>query len=155
MKIKIVTTGKERDTSIALLSAILSDEMTLYFKTRKFEWNFSEDGFIELNKFFKKQYVELEETIDLISERINKLGGKAIAIMKGFTKLTRLKESPKMHPAQDEMMKELLNDYEAVIVELKKDITGCTTKNKGISDFLFRILKQHETTTSWLKKYIA
>jgi starvation-inducible DNA-binding protein len=140
----------------SLLSTILSDEMTLYIKTRKFHWNVSGDSFMELHKLFQSQYTELEETIDLVAERISKLGGKTIGTSKEFAKLTRLKESPGKYPSQKEMMKELLSDHESVIKELRKDIDECTNTNKdaGTTDFLTGVMEQHETTAWILRRYL-
>ena len=73
---KIGITEKDLDKSIELLSVILSDEMTLYIKTRKFHWNVCGESFMELHKLFEQQYKDLEEIIDLVAERISKLGGK-------------------------------------------------------------------------------
>lgn len=156
MKPQIGITEKHLDKSISLLSTILSDEMTLYIKTRKFHWNVSGESFMELHKLFQSQYTELEETIDLVAERINKLGGKTIGTSKEFAKLTRLKESPGEYPSQKEMLKELLSDHESVIKELRKDIEECTDKNKdaGTTDFLTGIMEQHETTAWILRRYL-
>ncbi|MDP1725249.1 MAG: DNA starvation/stationary phase protection protein [Bacteroidota bacterium] len=156
MKPEIGITEKNLGKSIELLSVVLADEMTLYVKTRKFHWNVSGESFMELHKLFQGQYTELEETIDLVAERINKLGGKTIGTMKEFTALTRLKEAAGKYPSQKEMMKELLGDHEAVIIELRKDITICNEKNKdaGTTDFLTGLLEQHETTAWVLRRYL-
>jgi len=156
MKPEIGITEKNLDKSISLLSTLLSDEMTLYVKTRKFHWNVSGQSFMELHKLFESQYTELEETIDLVAERINKLGSKTIGTMKEFTELSRLKESPDKYPAQKEMIKELLNDHESVIIQVRKDIEECNEKNKdlGTIDFLTGILQQHETTAWVLRRYL-
>lgn len=156
MKPKIGITEKNLVKSIDLLSIVLADEMTLYIKTRKFHWNVSGESFMELHKLFQNQYTELEETIDLIAERINKLGGKTIGTMKEFSKLTRLKEAPDKYPLQKEMIKELLNDHESVIIELRKDIEVCNKKNEdaGTTDFLTGVMEQHETTAWILRRYL-
>jgi starvation-inducible DNA-binding protein len=156
MKPAIGITEKNLDKSIALLEIILSDEMTLYVKTRKFHWNVSGESFMELHKLFQAQYTELEEIIDLVAERINKLGGKTIGTMKEFLHNTRLKESPGKYPSQKEMMKDLLDDYEGLIVHLRKDIDESTDKNKdaGTTDFLTGIMEQHETTAWILRRYL-
>jgi starvation-inducible DNA-binding protein len=157
MNPKIGITDKHLHKSIILLSTILSDEMTLYIKTRKFHWNVCGESFMELHKLFQGQYTGLEETIDQIAERINKLGGKTIGTMQEFLSLTRLKESPEKYPSQKEMMKELLNDHESVIVELRKDIDKCANQNKdaGTTDFLTGILEEHETTAWILRRYLS
>ncbi len=156
MKPQIGLTEKNLSKSIDMLSIVLSDEMTLYIKTRKFHWNVSGESFMELHKLFQSQYTELEETIDLIAERISKLGGNTIGTMKEFSKLTRIKESPDKYPNQKEMIKELLSDHESLIIELRKDVEEGTNKNKdfGTIDFLTGIIQEHETTAWVLRRYL-
>lgn len=155
MKPEIGISEKHLDKSIALLSVILADEMTLYIKTRKFHWNVRGESFMELHKLFQSQYTELEENIDLIAERISKLGGKTIGTMKEYAEETRLKEFPNKYPNQKEMLKELLADHESVIVNLRDDINTCAIKNKdaGTADFLTGLMEQHETTAWVLRRY--
>lgn len=156
MKPQIGISEKHLSVSIEMLSIILADEMVLYVKTRKFHWNVSGESFMELHKLFQNQYTELEENIDLIAERIGKLGGKTIGTMHEFANLTRLKESPNKYPNQKDMMKELLEDYETLIVEIRKDIETCNEKNKdaGTVDFLTAVMEQHESTAWVLRRYL-
>lgn len=156
MKPAIGISQERLDSSVSILSVILSDEVTLYTKTRKFHWNVSGESFMELHKLFQSQYTELEETIDEIAERIGKLGGKTIGTMKEFREHTRLKESPNVYPSQKEMLKELLGDHEALIVELRKDIEICDEINNdaGTTDFLTGVMEQHETTAWILRRYL-
>jgi starvation-inducible DNA-binding protein len=156
MKPDIGITKKDLGESTSMLSVVLADEMTLYIKTRKFHWNVSGESFMELHKLFQAQYSELEETIDLVAERINKLGDKTIGTMREFIELSRLKEAPDKYPAQKDMMRELLDDHESLIVHLRKDIDACIKNNKdaGTTDFLTGILQQHETTAWILRRYL-
>jgi starvation-inducible DNA-binding protein len=157
MKPEIGIAKKDLSGSVSMLSVVLADEVTLYTKTRKFHWNVSGESFMELHKLFQAQYTELEETIDEVAERINKLGGKTIGTMKEFVALTRLKESPDKYPNQKDMMKELLDDHDSVIALLRKDIDTCTKKSNdvGTVDFLTGVLQQHETTAWILRRYLS
>ncbi|MEO8234150.1 MAG: DNA starvation/stationary phase protection protein [Flavobacterium sp.] len=142
--------------NINLLSVILSDEMTLYIKTRKFHWNVAGESFMELHKLFEKQYSELEQVIDEVAERINKLGGKTIGTMNEFTLLSRIVEHPNKYPVQEAMISELLSDHEILIAELRKDIDICTDESHdaGTADLLTGILQQHETIAWILRRYL-
>jgi starvation-inducible DNA-binding protein len=155
MKPEIGISEKHLHKNVSILSVLLADEMTLYIKTRKFHWNVSGESFMELHKLFEHQYSELEETIDAVAERINKLGGKTIGTMKEFSELTRLKENPDKYPNQKDMLKELLKDHDALIVELRKNIEE-SDKNKdaGTTDFLTGIMQEHETTAWVLRRYL-
>ena len=156
MKPHIGIAEKNLDKSIKVLTILLSDEMTLYTKTRKFHWNVSGPSFMELHQLFQHQYTELEETIDLIAERINKLGGKTIGTLKEFAEHTRLSESPDKYPNQTEMLKELLADHEQLITDMRKDIEDASDKSKdmGTIDFLVGLMEQHETTAWILRRYL-
>lgn len=154
MKPQIGITEKNLAISIEMLSTILADEMILYVKTRKFHWNVSGESFMELHQLFQHQYEALEELIDAIAERISKLGGKTIGTMHEFSNLTRLKESPNKYPSQKEMLKELLTDYETLIIEIREDIESSKHKDVVTIDFLTKIMEQHETTAWVLRRYL-
>lgn len=156
MKPEIGITEKNLHKSVKILTVLLADEMTLYIKTRKFHWNVSGASFMELHQLFQSQYTELEEVIDLIAERINKLGGNTIGTLKEFAEYTRIAESPDKYPEQFDMLKELLCDHEQLITDMRKDIVMATEKGKDIGtiDFLTGILEQHETTAWVLRRYL-
>ena len=143
--------------SIDLMSVILSDEMTLYIKTRKFHWNVAGESFMELHKLFETQYAELEIIIDEVAERINKLGGKTIGTMNEFTLLSRIVEHPNKYPVQKAMISELLSDHEMIISELRKDIDVCADEchDVGSADLLTGILQQHESIAWILRRYLS
>ncbi len=156
IKPEIGISGIDLSESINLLSRVLADEMLLYVKTRKFHWNVSGQSFMELHKLFQSQYTELEETIDEIAERINKLGGKTIGTMSEFLDITRLKELPGIYTNQQDMMIELLNDHETLAKELRNDVEeiDMNYKDIGTIDFMTGILQQHETTAWILRRYM-
>jgi len=155
MKPDIGISEKNLAHTVAILSTVLSDEMMLYVKTRKFHWNVSGDSFMELHKLFEKQYVELEESIDAVAERINKLGSKTIGTMNEFSKHSNIKETPGKYPGSKEMLKELLKDNETIVQLLRKGVENCSGsfKDAGTADFLTGLMEQHETTAWVLRRY--
>jgi starvation-inducible DNA-binding protein len=156
MKPEIGITEKHLTSNVALLSTILSDEMTLYVKTRKSHWNVSGESFMELHKLYETQYKQMEEFIDEIAERIGKLGGRTIGTMDEFSKLATIKEHPGKYSSSKETLLELLKDHETVIVELRKAVDECDEKNKdaGTVDFLTGLMEEHETMAWVLRRYV-
>jgi starvation-inducible DNA-binding protein len=154
---KIGLSEESIEKTIKLLEVVLSDEMTLYVKTRKFHWNVTGQSFMEYHKLFEAHYSELEQLIDNVAERIGKLGGKTIGTMNEFSSLTRIKEHPNKYPVQNAMLTELLNDHKTIIYELRKDIDICTDEchDAGTADLLTGILQQHETIAWILRRYLS
>ena len=155
MKPNIGIPEKKLNAITELLSIVLATAVTLYTKTRKFHWNVSGESFMELHKLFENQYKILEESIDEIAERINKLGSKTIGTMQEFGKLSAVKESPGKYPTSTEMLKELLKDHETIIIFLRKSIDECEEKFKdaGTTDFLTGLMEEHETIAWTLRRY--
>ena len=155
MKPNIGISEKNLQAITGILSNVLADAMILYSKTRKFHWNVKGESFMELHKLFEGQYTQLEEAIDEIAERINKLGSPVIGTLKEFLQHSSLKETAGKYPNRDEMLKELLNDHETVIKALRKNIDECTEKYKdaGTADFLTGLMEKHETIAWTLRRY--
>lgn len=156
MKPNIGISEKNLNNINTLLSTVLSNEMTLYIKTRKFHWNVSGESFMELHKLFEGQYKQLEQAIDEIAERISKLGGNTIGTMEEFMSRSSIKERPGKYSSSKDMIKELLQDHETIIVELRNDIDECDGKLKdaGTTDFLTGLMIEHETISWTLRRYL-
>ncbi|CAN5459750.1 Dps family protein [soil metagenome] len=156
MKPNIGLTDKNITALTTMLSKVLADSVVLYTKTRKFHWNVKGESFMELHKLFEGQYDKLEESIDEIAERINKLGSPTIGTMQEFLKITSLKEAPGKYPAQKDMLKELLADNETIIISLRKNIDEADKKlgDAGTADFLTGLMQEHETIAWTLRRYL-
>jgi starvation-inducible DNA-binding protein len=153
---KIGLPAKDLKSITSLLCNVLADAVILYTKTRKFHWNVSGNSFMELHKLFEVQYTKLEHSIDEIAERINKMGTKTPGTMEEFLQLGSLKEAPGKYPGQLQMIRELLNDHESVIVQLRKYSDDCDEKynDKVTADFLIDLVKEHETIAWTLRRYL-
>jgi starvation-inducible DNA-binding protein len=156
MKPNIGISGKNLKDIVELLSDLLSNEMVLYVKTRKFHWDVAGETFMELHKLFENQYTQLETSIDEVAERIGKLGGKTIGTMNEFLKRSSLKESPGKYPSWQNMIKELMEDHETVIILLRKGVEDCQERYKdaGTADFLTKLMEDHETIAWKLRRYL-
>ncbi len=155
MKPKIGLSQKELNDVVDILSITLANAVTVYTKTRKFHWNVCGESFMELHKLFENQYKMLEESIDIVAERISKLGSKTIGTMKEFEKLATIKEYPGKYPTSKEMILELLIDHESIVVETRKSIEECTKKynDVGTIDMLTSLIREHETIAWTLRRY--
>lgn len=156
MKPNIGITDKNLKAICTVLNNCLADSHILYFKLRKYHWNLKGDNFMELHKVFENQYVQVQEAIDEIAERVSQLGGIAIGTSSEFADLSSLKENPGKNPTDNmEMVKELLQDHEIIIQSLRKDVdeVGETLKDQGTADFLTGLMEDHEKMAWILRRY--
>ena len=80
----------------------------------------------------------------------------SIGTTKEFASMSQLKESPGKYPSSIEMVKELLADHEAVIIQLRKNVDDCDKKYKdsGTADFLTGLMEKEETIAWTLRRYL-
>ena len=105
-----------------ILNKLLSDEHVLYIKTRNAHWNVESPDFMAVHKFFESQYIQLEEIIDQVAERIRSVDHYAIGTMTDYLKLTQLNEESRENNNSISYIKDLNGVHEAVIIELRENI---------------------------------
>ena len=156
MKANIGIAEKNSQAVANRLNILLADEQVLYTKTRNYHWNVEGSNFMEMHKFYEGLYTELAETIDEIAERIRTIGHFAQGRLKDYLKAANLEEQ-EYTSKQDEQLNNLLEDHETIARYLRKDIGDFDTKykDKGSSDFVTAVLKQHEKWAWFIRAYIS
>lgn len=144
-----INTGiaKAKATKVAaLLNVLLADEYLLYTKTLNYHWNVYGPDFKALHVFFQEQYEAMLTIVDDVAERVRSVGGVSHGTMTEFMKHTRLKEKAGEVPAPLAMIKNLLDDHEAIIRSLRTDLVDCDKKyeDMGTSNFLTDLMEKHE-----------
>ncbi len=155
MKANIGISEKNLLETAKVLNTLLADEFVLYAKTRNYHWNVTGPSFSELHKFFEGQYEQLGEIMDSVAERVRMLGHFSLGSLRAFLKATRLTEGQDETNAQ-KMIQNLLDDHEAIIRAVRKDIDIVTDKYKdsGSADFLTGIMEDHEKMAWMLRSYL-
>lgn len=156
MKTTIGIKEKDMQAVAAILNKLLADEHVLYVKSRNAHWNVEGPDFHAQHLFFETIYDQLGETIDEIAERIRSIGHYAVGTMKEFLSLTELSEIRHAKNDSQGYIKELLADFEAVIIYIRGqiDLVGETHKDAGTEDFLVGIIEQHEKTAWMLRAHL-
>src|SRR5215467_13968261 len=72
--------SKVRQTNSGKLNQILADTMTLRDMYKKHHWQVSGPTFYQLHLLFDKHFGDQVELVDALAERIQTLGGVAIAM---------------------------------------------------------------------------
>ncbi len=151
---KIETAERKIESVTLLLSALLSNEISLYVKTRRFDWNVSKVNSLEMHKLFQFQYVQLEKSIKEITQRINKLGSRSVNTMNEILRLSPINEAPKHYPGSKGMIRDLLADHETAIANLRNDIGVIFEKynDADTADFLIFRMEAHEVMAQFLRR---
>lgn len=148
---------KEKDSAAvaAILNKLLADEHVLYMKIRNAHWNIEGPDFHAQHLFFEIIYDEIAEVIDEIAERTRAIGHYAVGTLKQYLELTQLTELKYTKNDSQGYIKELLGDFESIIISLREQITIVEDHNDaGTEDFLVGILEKHEKTAWMLRSHL-
>jgi starvation-inducible DNA-binding protein len=112
---RIALARKSRAESVAVLNQILADTMTLRDLYKKHHWQASGATFYQLHLLFDKHHAEQEELIDAIAERVQTLGGIAIAMAADVAQATLIARPPKDREQPSRQLARLVDAHERVL----------------------------------------
>ena len=156
MKTEIGLTEKDSYSIANELSKILADESVLCLKTKNAHWNIEGADFYEKHLLFESQFKQLDVLIDSIAERIRSIGHYAPASLKDFLGLTHLTEESREKNDSNGFIKELLQDHESIVINLRGNIETFSLSNTdfGTIDFITGIMETHEKMAWFLRSHL-
>lgn len=128
---KLGLSDENRMSMIKTLRSLLADNYVLYTKTLNFHWNVQGKLFSQLHAFFKMLYEHLQDSNDLLAERIRSLGGFSPGSLQEFLSLTQLKENEGKALPYMQMLTFVLADLETII----RSVRTATEQSAEINDW--------------------
>ncbi|MGI4852118.1 MAG: Dps family protein [Janthinobacterium lividum] len=154
MTIDIGISLENRDQIQSALFKILASYYILLIKTQNYHWNIQTPHFLSYHKMLEDQYKELQDVIDLVAERIRKLGFPVKANTQKFCDHSAVQEE-RQNPNASEMLSILNQDRETVIKLIRNTLTEIeNTKDEGTADMLTSQLRDHEKTAWILRSHL-
>ena len=106
-----------RKDSVHKLNQVLADTMMLRDMYKKHHWQVSGHTFYQLHLLLDKHYTEQSELVDTIAERIQALGGVAIALPQDVAEQTRVERAPIHREEVPVQLSRLLEAHELILKE--------------------------------------
>ncbi|WP_373896084.1 Dps family protein [Virgibacillus natechei] len=140
---------------INFLNQLVSNYFVMYVKLHRYHWFVQGRHFFQLHEMFEEMYQTFADDLDEIAERILMIDGKPLATMSKFLKETTLNEA-NADDKEDEMIAQLVQDYEQIISEIKDGIDLAEEeKDEPTIDMLISLEAKLEKYVWMLKAYRA
>jgi len=104
-----------RHSSVTMLNQLLADTMTLRDMYKKHHWQVVGPTFYQLHLLYDKHFEEQSEFVDTIAERIQILGGVAVAMAHDVAELTSLPRVPRDREEAPVQVSRLLSAHQAIL----------------------------------------
>lgn len=146
-----------RSESCALVNQILADTIILYHLYKKHHWMMRGHTFYQLHLLLDKHAGEQIELIDAMGERVQTLGGVAIADPRHVAEVTKLKRPPNGVEEVPVMLSRLLEAHELIISELREAIDKtAANQDSGTNDLLVsQVLRTNELQVWFLAEHLV
>ena len=106
--------------SVEALNQVLVDTMTIRDMYKKHHWQVAGHTFYQLHLLFDKHYEEQSELVDLLAERVQRLGGITLAMAADVAETTNIERPPRGREEVPVQISRLLEAHEIILKEARE-----------------------------------
>jgi starvation-inducible DNA-binding protein len=146
-----------RAKSVAALNRLLAHTMALRDLYKKAHWQTSGATFYELHLLFDKHYEQQLELMDALAERVQTLGGVAIALAADVVEETRIARAPRGRESPVNQLQRLLDAHEIVLEEARPLAREAEARgDEGTNDLIVsQVVRTHELQSWFVGEHLA
>jgi starvation-inducible DNA-binding protein len=152
--------GLDEDVRLAStqnLNQVLADTLSIRDLYKKHHWQVSGHTFYQLHLLLDKHYEEQVELVDILAERIQALGGIAIALSADVAEQTRIERAPIHREEPPVQISRLLEAHEVILKESREYAKAATDAgDDGTNDVLVsNIIRTNEAQVWFLSEHLV
>ncbi len=146
-----------RQASVQVLNQLLSDTIVLRDLYKKHHWQMSGPTFYQLHLLLDKHYEEQAVLVDALAERIQILGGIAVAMAHDVAEMTRIERPPRGREEVPVQLSRLLDAHEIILSDARKSAkTTEQNGDSGTSDLLVSdVVRTNEMQVWFLAEHLV
>jgi starvation-inducible DNA-binding protein len=129
----------------AALNPLIADAFALYTKTKNYHWHVSGPHFRDYHLLLDEQADVILESIDILAERVRKIGGTTIRSIQHISELQSIPDEKEEAVMPMQMVHRLLSDNRQMAEAQRAAIEVCEkNRDKPTGNLLQEILDQTE-----------
>jgi starvation-inducible DNA-binding protein len=139
-----------RAESVKAVNQILVDTMVLRDLYKKHHWQMSGPTFYSLHLLLDKHWEEQTELVDKLAERVQTLGGIAIAMAHDVAEMTKIDRPPRGREEVPVQLSRLLEAHEQILIQAHQAAKRAAERgDDGTNDLLASEVIPHNEMQVW------
>ena len=127
------------------VNPLIADAFALYVKTKNFHWHLSGSHFRDYHLLFDEQADVLFDSIDVMAERVRRVGGTTIRSISHISQLQTIQDDNDEFVPAGEMVRRLIDDDAHIAQNIRDAIEVCDkNRDSATSNSLQGILDNVE-----------
>lgn len=140
---------KARQSVTEVLNPIVADAFALYVKCKNFHWHMSGAHFRDYHLLLDEQADQVFAMIDVLAERVRKLGGTTIRSISQIASLQKIKDDNDLFVEPRDMMKRLLEDNKEYAARLRAAHQVCDDNNDVATASVLEVFIDETERRTW------
>lgn len=147
---------KARRELTKAINPLIADIFALFVKTKNYHWHVSGHHYRDYHLLLDEQATQLFAMIDILAERVRKLGGTTIRSIGEIARLQKIKDDNTQYVKPNDMLIKLMNDNKELVKRMRDihaicdkygDIATASLLENFIDEGEHRIWFLYETAT--------
>ncbi len=119
---------KDRRAIAQVINPLLADTFALFVKTKNFHWHMSGRHYRDYHLLLDEQSEQIFAMIDVLAERVRKLGEKTIQSIGQIKELQKINDVNETMSAE-KMLNDLLQDNKGFLIRMRAAHAVCSESN--------------------------
>ena len=137
------------------LNQLLSNLVVEYHKLQNFHWYVKGKDFFPVHAKLEELYDYVNEAVDEVAEHLLMIGGKPKASLKEFLEAASIKEAESKSIVSSDVFKEVLNDFELLLSEVKEIKQAADQKDEYVISSLMDEYIIQFAKSIWMIKQVV
>lgn len=131
------------------INPLVADAFSLYVKTKNFHWHMSGSHFRDYHLLFDEQAAQIFAMIDVLAERVRKLGGTTIRSIGHISRLQKVKDSDEVFLQPEKMLQYLMEDNLDYAARMRVAHKVCEDYNDVATTSILEIFIDETERRTW------
>ena len=143
--------------SVSALNQLLADTISIRDMYKKHHWQISGPTFYQLHLLFDKHASEQTELVDALAERVQTLGGIAIAMASDVAEVTKIERPPRGREEVPVQISRLLEAHEHILIQSRSAAKQAAEGgDDGTNDLLIsEVVRTNELEVWFLSEHVV
>lgn len=131
------------------INPLVADAFALYVKTKNFHWHLSGSHFRDYHLLFDEQAAQIFATIDVLAERVRKLGKTTLRSIGHIGLLQKVQDTDEVFLEPEEMLQILMTDNQECVARMRTVHKVCEEHNDSATCSLLEIFIDEAERRIW------
>jgi starvation-inducible DNA-binding protein len=118
---------------VAAINPLIADSFALFIKTKNYHWHVSGPHFRDYHLLLDEQAEQIFASIDIMAERVRRIGGTTIRSLSHIQKLTKIADDNEDQVRPHDMLRRLLDDNHHMARSLRQAIAVCDENRDSVT----------------------